>query len=76
MFAWFKQNGLIAKSGKSNFFVNPWKEISLIISDSLISSSWSSECLGIVTDSEVKLHKNVTKLCSKNSMHWLEYQII
>ena len=75
IFAWFKQNRLIANSGKSNFFVSPYEEISLIISDSLTSSSWSAELLEIVTDSKVTFHKHICKLCSKNSLYWLEYQI-
>lgn len=71
-FAWFKQNGLIANYGKSNFFVSPYEEISLIKSDSLTSSSRSAELLGTATAGEVIFHQPISKLCPKNSMHWLE----
>ena len=59
IFAWFKNNRLVANSGKSHFLVSPR------ILGSTIESSPSEELLGITIDSELTFHKHITSLCSK-----------
>ena len=55
IFAWFKNNGLVANSGKSHF--------SLKILGSSVESSRCKELFGITIDSELTFHKNIS--CSK-----------
>ena len=61
IFAWFKNNGLVANSGKSHFLVSPYEKISLKILGSTIESSPSEELLGITIESELTFQKhNIT----------------
>ena len=64
IYAWFKNNGLVANSGKSHFLVSPYEKISLKILGSTIESSPSEELLGITIDSELTFHKHILPLCS------------
>ena len=50
IFAWFKNNGLVANSGKRHFLVIPYEKISLKILGSTIDSSPPEELLGITID--------------------------
>ena len=50
IFAWFKNNGLVANSGKRHFLVIPYEKISLKILGSIIDSSPPEELLGITID--------------------------
>ena len=63
--SWFKNNGLVANSGKSHFLVSPYEKISLKILSSAIESSPSKEILEITIDSELTFHKHIISLCSK-----------
>ena len=65
IFAWFKNNELVANSGKNYFLVSPYGKLSLKILDSTIESSPCEELLGITIDSELTFHKHVISLCSK-----------
>ena len=65
LFNWFRQNGLLANSGKSHFLSNPCERRSLKIHDSVITSTSSEELLGVLTDSELTFHDHITRLCSK-----------
>ena len=65
IFAWFKNNRLVANSGKNHFLVSPYEKISLKTLGSTIESSPSEELLGITIDSELTFHKHITSLCSK-----------
>ena len=61
IFAWLKNNGLVANSGKSHFLVSPYEKISLKILGSTIESSPSEELLGITIESELTFQKhNIT----------------
>ena len=51
IFAWFKNNGLVANSGKSHFLVSPYEKITLKILGSTVESSPCEELLGITIDS-------------------------
>ena len=51
-FNWFRQNGLIANSGKSYFSTSPSERMSLKICDSIITPSSSEEPLGFLIDSD------------------------
>ena len=64
-FAWFKNNRLIANSGKSQFLISPYEKISLKILGSTVESSPCEELLGITIDSELTFHKHIISLCSK-----------
>ena len=59
IFSWFKNNGLVANSGKNHFLVSPYEKISLKILGSAIESSPSKELLGITIDSELTFHKPI-----------------
>ena len=65
LFNWFRQNGLIANSGKSPFLIRPYERRSLKIPDSIMTSSSSEELLGILIDSELTFRDHITRLCSK-----------
>ena len=65
IFAWFKNDGLVANSGKSHFLVSPYEKISLKILGSIVESSTCEELLGITIDSELTFHKHIISLCSK-----------
>ena len=65
IFAWFKNNGLVAHSGKSHFLVSLHEKISLKIPGSTIESNPSGELLGIKIDKELTFHKHTISLCSK-----------
>ena len=58
IFAWLKNNGLVANSGKRHFLVIPYEKISLKILGSTIDSSPPEELLGITIDSELTFHKH------------------
>ena len=53
IFAWFKNNGLVANSGKSHFLVSPYEKISLKLLGSNIESSPCEELSGITIDSYI-----------------------
>ena len=61
IFAWFKINGMVANSGKSQFLVSPYEKIL----GSTVESNPCEELLGITIDSELIFHKHVISLCSK-----------
>ena len=65
LFNWFRQNGLLANSGKSHFLTSPHERRSLKIHDSVITSSSSEELLGVLIGSELTFHVHITRLCSK-----------
>ena len=65
LFNWFRQNGLIANSGKSHFLISPYEKRSLKIHDSIIASSSSEKLLGVLIDSELNFYDHITRLCSK-----------
>ena len=65
LFYWFRQNGLLANSGKSHLLTSPYERRSLKIHDSVITSSSSEELLGLLIDSELTFHDHITRLCSK-----------
>ena len=65
IFAWSKNNGLVANSGKSHFLVSSYEKISLKILGPTIESSPSEELLGITIDSELTFHKHIISQCSK-----------
>ena len=65
IFAWFKNNELVANSGKNYFLVSPYEKLSLKILDSTIESSPCEELLGITIGSELTVHKHIISLCSK-----------
>ena len=65
IFAWFKNNGLVAHSGKSHFLVSLHEKISLKIPGSTIESNPSGKLLGIKIDKELTFHKHTISLCSK-----------
>ena len=65
IFAWFKNNGLVANSGKRHFLVSPYEKISLKILGSAVKSSPCEELLEITIDSELTFHKLIISLCSK-----------
>ena len=76
LFNWFRQNGLIANSGKSHFLINPYERRSLKIHESIITSSSSKELLGVLIDNELTFQDHITRLCSKANqklVHWLEF---
>ena len=64
IFAWFKNNGLVANSGKSHFLVSPYERITLKTLGSTIESSLPEELSGIAIDSELIFDKHITSLCS------------
>ena len=51
-FNWFRQNVLIANSGKSHFLTSPYERKTLKIHDSILTSSSSEELLGVLIDSK------------------------
>ena len=63
IFSWFEKNGLVAKSGKSNFFVRLYEKIILKIQDSTVKSSLCEELLGVTIESELIFHKHIASLC-------------
>ena len=65
IFAWLKNNGLVANSGKSHFLVSPYEKISLKILGSTVEYSPCEELLGITFYSEITFHKHMISLCSK-----------
>ena len=65
LFNWFRQNGLIANSGKNHFLTSPYERRSLKIYVSIITLSSSEEPFGILTDSELTFQNHITRLCSK-----------
>ena len=65
IFAWLKNNGLVAKSDKSHILVSPYEKISLKILGSNVESSPCEELLEITIDSELTFHKHIISLCSK-----------
>ena len=65
IFAWFKNNGLVANSGISHFLVSAYEKISLKILGSTVEYSPCEELLGITVDSELTFHKHIILLCSK-----------
>ena len=65
LFNLFRQNGLLEKSGKSHFLTSPYERRSLKINDSVITSNFSEKLLGVLIDSELTFHDNITRLCSK-----------
>ena len=67
LFNWFRQNGLIANSGKSHFLTSPNERRTLKIHDSTITSSCSEKLLGVLTDSKLFFHYHITRLSSKGN---------
>ena len=65
LFNCFQQNGLIANSGKSHFLTSAYEKRYLKIHDSIITSSFSEDLLGILIDSELTFDDHITRLCSK-----------
>ena len=65
LFNWFKQNGLIANSGKSHFLNSLYERRSLKIDGSIIASSSSEELLGDLIDSQLIFHNHITRLYFK-----------
>ena len=65
LFNWFRQNGLIANSGKNHFLTIPNERRPRKIHDSIITSSSSEELLGVMIGSELTFHDHITRLCSK-----------
>ena len=63
LFNWFRQNGLLANSGKSHFLTSPYERRSLRINDSVITPSSSEELLGVLIDSELTFHDHMARLC-------------
>ena len=75
IFAWLKNNGIVANSGKTIFLVGTYEKISLKILGSTIEFGPSEELLGVTNDSELTFHKRKTSLCSKliiNLVPWQE----
>ena len=65
LFNWFRQNSILAYSGKSHFLTNPYERRCLKINDSVTKSSCSEELLGVLIDSELTFLDHITRLCSK-----------
>ena len=65
LFNWFRQNVLIANSGKSHFLTSPYERRSLKIHDSIITSSSSEKLLGVLIDIELTFRDHIIRLCSK-----------
>ena len=65
LFNWFRQNGLLINSDKSLSLTSPYERRTLKINDSIITSSFSEELLGVLIDSELTFHDHITRLCSK-----------
>ena len=65
IFAWLKNNRLVANSGRSHFLVSSYEKISLKILSSTVESSPFEEFLGITIDSELTFHKHLISLCFK-----------
>ena len=65
LFNWFRQNCLMANSGKSHFLTSPCERRSLKINDSIVTSSSSEELLRALIDSEHTFQDHITRLCSK-----------
>ena len=65
LFNWFRQNDIVANSGKSRFLTSPCEKRSLKIHDSIIKLSFSEELLEVLIDSELTFHDHITRLCSK-----------
>ena len=65
IFFWFKYNGIVANSGKSNFLVSLYEKISLKILGSTFESSPREKLLAIAIDSELTFHKHIISLYSK-----------
>ena len=75
IFAWLKNNGIVANSGKNYFLVSPYEKISFKILGSTIECGPSEELLGVTNDSELTFHERKTSLCSKliiNLVPWQE----
>ena len=62
IFSWFKQNGLVANSGKSPFVVSPYEKINLKILGPAVGSIPCEELLGITIDSEQIFQKYIISL--------------
>ena len=58
MFAWFKHDGHVANSGKSDFLGSPYEKISLKILDSTVESSPYKDLSGITSDGELTFQKH------------------
>ena len=58
MFAWFKHDGLVANSGKSDFLGSPYEKISLKILDSTVESSPYKDLSGVTSDGELTFQKH------------------
>ena len=54
MFAWFKRDGLVANSGKSDFLGSPYEKIL----DSIVESSPYKDLSGITSDGELTFQKH------------------
>ena len=65
IFAWFKNNGLVANPDKSHFLCSLYEKSSLKILGSSVESSPCEEILGITIDSELTFHKHIISLRSK-----------
>ena len=52
-------------SGKSHFWISPYKTKSIQIQNSCIKASSSEELLGIKIDSNLTFHDHIISLCSK-----------
>ena len=73
---WYRQNGLIANSGKSHFWTSPHERRSLKIHDSIIKASSSKETLGGLIDREFTFHNHITRLYSKANQKPFKYMAL
>ena len=64
VFAWFKQNELIANSSKLKSFFTLYGKISLRIHDFIIRSRQPSDLLGFASDIYLRFFEHMINLCS------------
>ena len=67
LFNWFQCNNFKANASKCNFFLSPYKPVTIKIKESAIESSNSEKLLGVTIDSKLSFDDHITILCHKAS---------
>ena len=67
LFNWFQCNNFKANASKCNFFLSPYKPVTIKIKESAIESSNSEKLLGVTIDSKLSFDDHITILCRKAS---------